>query len=178
VNGNGEAADRHIELCLKARPDDPQNWRVRLAIYHERGDRERLTDAIARLPASADDLAEIWKYRGLIRQGADDLPGAADAFRRASEIDPANPEYLYNLAMVEKTLGQSDEARDHLRQSQSLRAAYTALNDAYIAFVKVSETETARQPAYRSAVERMATVCEQLGWTREAVAWRRVLIES
>jgi tetratricopeptide (TPR) repeat protein len=178
VNGNGDAADRHIDLCLKASPDDPQNWRVRLAIYHERGDRERLTEAIAQLPASADNLAEIWKYRGLIRQGADDLPGAADAFRRASELDPANPEYYYNLGMVEKALGQPDEARDHVKRSQSLRAAYTAMNDAYIDFAKVSESRTARDPEYRAAVERMATVCEQLGWIREAEAWRRVLVEA
>jgi tetratricopeptide (TPR) repeat protein len=178
VNGNGDAADRHINLCLKARPDDAQIWRVRLAIYYERGDRESLTEAINQLPASADDLAEIWKYRGLIRQGTNDLAGAAEAYRRASELDAANPEYLYNLGMVEKALGQADEARDHVKRSQSLRAAYTAMNDAYVEFVKVSESRPARDPAYRSAVERMAKVCEQLGWVREADAWRRVLVEG
>lgn len=172
---NPNAADVHIKACLDARPTDPGVWRTHLEILHQRGDRDKIKAAVDRLPPSADDDAEIWKFRGLAREWNGDLEAAADAFRRATELNPQEAEYFYRLGIVEQRLGRSVLAAGHLERSRSLRKADAELDDAYHRFLDLTQNSHPGDPSYDAQVERLASLCEQMGWKREAEAWRKVI---
>jgi tetratricopeptide (TPR) repeat protein len=92
--------------------------------------------ASARFPESAP----AWVALGNARYRARDLPGAADAFRRASELPgtrrgPA----LNNLAHVLAELGQRDEARAAIERA-------LALDDPWSATYRRTLEEIAREP--------------------------------
>jgi tetratricopeptide (TPR) repeat protein len=175
LTGQEAAADREIAACLAARPADPAVWRTRLEILHRRGDLAGIRAALARLPPSADGDPGVWKYRGLAREWDGDLAGAAEAYGRATRLNPYEPEYLYKLGTVERRLGRPGPATEHSRQSQELRQAYARLRDAYLEYIEISRRSRSGDPAYRAAVERLATLCSRLGWKREADAWRQVV---
>jgi tetratricopeptide (TPR) repeat protein len=173
--GRPEEADRHADACLKARSDDPWAWRARLEVFHLRGDRAALKAALGRAPKSADTDPEVWKYRGLVRTWDGDLPGAASAFEKAAALDPREPEYVYLLGMAEQRLGRRAEAAAHLLRGRRLRADFEQMHDAYgdyRAFLVRSPDGGAEA---RPLVERIASLCDRLGWTREADAWRKAL---
>jgi Flp pilus assembly protein TadD len=176
--GDQAAANRHMAACLKARPADPVVWRTWLEILDQRGDHDGIQAALARLPPSARGDAEIWKFRGLARVWAGDLAGAAEAFARAARLNPYEGEYFYRLGISEHRLGRPDQARQHTQHSRELRQAEAQLHDAYFDYLKISQKATPGDADYQAAVQRLASLCEQLGWKREADAWRQVLSEG
>jgi Flp pilus assembly protein TadD len=171
-------ADRQIEACLKARPADLAVWRIWLEILHQRGDRTRVTAAVAKLPPTADQDAELWKFRGLVREWAGDRAGASEAFLRAHRLNPFEGEYLYQLGIAEQRLGQAEQASEHIRESRRLRQADADLHTAYYKYIDVSAKGRPGEPEFNAAVERLASLCNVLGWKREAEAWRRVPYEG
>lgn len=175
--GNLAAADLEIGACLKARPSDVPIWRTYLEILYQRGERDEIRAAIKRLPplADADADAEILKFRGLVHEWDTDLQSAVDAFQRATELNPREPEYFYKLGILQERLGRSEVATQHLQHSRQLRKADSELSDAYEKLLALSQHLQAGNPEYDAAVEHLASLCEQLGWKREAVAWRRVI---
>lgn len=173
--GDDASADRNILACLDSRADEPIVWRTWLEILHQRGDRDRFQEASRRLPPSADSDAEIWKYRGLALTWSLDLDDAADAFASAIRLNPFEPEYHYRLGITRSRLGQTDEARLHLERHQELKDSQGQLRDALNAYLDASERTRPSDPEFREAVGRLAFLCEQLGWTREADAWRGTL---
>jgi tetratricopeptide (TPR) repeat protein len=176
--GHEDAAERNIKACLKAQPANPDVWRTWLEILQHRGDLDTLKTAVSGLPAAADLDAEIWKYRGLARELAADLPGAQLAYRRAIELKPYEATYYYKLGLIEQRLGHPEEARNHTRQSQQLNQAYSELHNAYINYLDTAQRAKPADPDYSAAVNRLAKLCEQLGWKREADAWRGLLSQG
>jgi Flp pilus assembly protein TadD len=175
VAGRPDEADRQIAACLRARPDDPWVWRSRLAILHLRGDRDALSAALRRLPRSADSDPEVWKYRGLslLADGAADA--AAVAFRRAVALNPSEPEYAYHLGMAEQRQGLRDQSALNLLCSRRLREDLRQLDDAYHAYAAVAARDRPDDPDRAPAAERIASLCERLGWVRDAAAWRNTV---
>jgi tetratricopeptide (TPR) repeat protein len=176
--GHEHAAESNIQACLKARPADPGVWRSWLEILHRKGDLEGVKAALNRLPPSADGDAEVWKYRGLAREWAGDPAGASEAYRRATLLKPYDSSSFYRLGLTEQRLGRTEQARDHIRHSQELNRAYLELHTAYLKYVETSQRAKPGDANYDALVERIASLCDQLGWTREADAWRRVLSDE
>jgi tetratricopeptide (TPR) repeat protein len=54
--------------------------------------------------------ASVWFDLGLARQDLRDHAGAADAYRKAIELRPDNPEATFNLGVVLQETGELDEA--------------------------------------------------------------------
>jgi hypothetical protein len=52
------------------------------------------------------------------------------------------------------------------------------LHTAYLKYVETSQRAKPGDANYDALVERIASLCDQLGWTREADAWRRVLSDE
>ncbi len=167
-------ADRHIKACLEGSPQSVAVWSAWLEILHQRGDRETITAAMKTLPPGSDDDAEIWKFRGLAAEWVGDFEKAAQAFTRAAQLRPSEAEYVYKLGIVEQRLGRGAQAREHIQKSKDLRAAFSKMHDAYYEFLKVHNASTPGDPEYQAVVDRMVSACEQLGFTREAEAWRIV----
>jgi len=175
ATGDAVAADRDIEACLRARPDDPLSWRARLEILDQRGDADGSRAAVDRLPPTTGDDARIWRYRGVVRQSSGDFPGAFEAFRRSDQFAPNDAETLYKLGLAEQRLGRLGPAREHLARSRELHQVFGRLRDAYFDFLDQSRRSPVDQAAYRASIERLEAICRQLGWQREADAWRREL---
>ena len=168
-------ASRLILECQKARPADVAVCRTALEISYQKGDREAIKAALARLPAGADADAEIWKFRGLGCEWNNDMPGAAEAYRRAAALNPAEGEYLYKLGVAEQRAGQTGQAEQHIRRSQELRTAFPKFHDAYFDFLDILKKSHPGNPDYNAAVERLAGFCDLFGWKPEAQAWRQII---
>ncbi|HEV3121110.1 MAG TPA: hypothetical protein VGY53_04375, partial [Isosphaeraceae bacterium] len=164
LTGHEDAALRNIQECLGAQPKNPDVWRTWLEILQQRGDLETLKTAVTRLPAAADQDAEIWKFRGQARELAGDLAGAAVAYGRAVDLKPYESSYHYKLGLMEQRLGRPAEAREHTRKSQELNQAYSQLSNAYFDFVEAAQSAKPEDPKYQAAVSKLALLCEQLGW--------------
>jgi tetratricopeptide (TPR) repeat protein len=173
-----DGATREIQAVLEARPGEASVWRTDLELLHQRGDLDGMKAALAKLPPSADSDAEIWKFRGMVHESDGDLAGASDAYRRAVDLKPYEATYLYKLGMAEQRLGKVEDARKHTKQSQALNQAYSQLRNAYLQYLQSREQSKPSAAAYQTAVERLASLCETLGWKREAAAWRGLLREE
>jgi Flp pilus assembly protein TadD len=176
--GQDAAADRDIKACLKARPADPGVWRTRLEILHRRGDLDGMRAALTQLPLSANEDAPVCNYRGLALEQAGDLEGACEAFRRAVSLKPSEASYAYKLGLMEQRLGHADQARYYIRQSQRLAQAYQEMHVAFFDYIQTTQRAKPGDAEDRAAVERLASLCDQLGWNREADAWRHALSEG
>ena len=173
--GHHDAATRHFRACLAARPDDPRVWRDWLSLLYEEGDGGGLAAAVARLPATVGGDAEIAKYRGLVRERAGDLPGAAAAYTDAAQLDPFQQAYQMHLVRVEARLGHRDRADAHLRAAEPLRAARAELRDAYVRYVDVTNRPHPDRAELSAATARLADLCRTLGWIRAAESWTRLI---
>lgn len=169
--GDEDSATRDIEACLRRRPDEPTTWRAWLEILNDRGDVEGFRSAIARLPSTTDGDARVWMYRGIEHQRDGDNAGALEDFRRSSKLAPFDAEILYKLGRTELALGSTVPGREHVARSRELYKAYEDLRDGYQSFLEQARRSPRDDVGYRSAIEKLATSCRALGWTREADAW-------
>ncbi len=171
ATGDEASADRDLEACFQIRPEDHRTWRLRLEILNDRGDREAFQEALGRLPTSIEGDARIWMYRGLGHQWEGDKGAALDAFRRSAKLAPNDPEILYKLGMAEMALGESSKGLADVARSREIHQAFGELRDGYHSFREKAAKTPRDEVAYRSAIERMARICQALGWSREAEAW-------
>jgi tetratricopeptide (TPR) repeat protein len=170
--GLQEDAERHYTACLKGQPENPSVWRDYLTMLYERGDEAKWLAALSRVPKAVEVEPEIWKFRGIVKEKAGDLAGAADDYRKAIERNPNIVEYHYRLAMSEERLGKHDQAVEHRKTTQRIREARADLRVAFADFIQAEESDIAKQ---NSAIERLVTICRTLGYTRAADEWARLI---
>ncbi len=176
--GQGAEALRHMQACLKGRPDDPRVWRDYLTMLQSLGELDAFNEALARVPAAAEIEPEIWMFRGQSRERESDWPGAAENYRQALERNPNLLNAQYRLAIVEDRLGLREQSAAHRKRWQALRDAQTQLRQAdaeyRLALAEASSPGAGPGPKLRAAVKRLASICETLGWSRVAEGWNRV----
>ncbi len=175
ATGDEDSADRDLDACLKARPDDPSSLLARLDILNDRGDVEAYAEAVRRLPPSIAEESRLALHRGLARQRDGDREAAVEKFRRAVRLAPFDAAASYKLGMAEMALGHATEGREHLARTRQLHQAYQDLRDVYHDFLEQYRRTPRDEAGYRGTVERLATACRQLGWSREADAWLALL---
>ncbi len=170
-SGHVPEATLLINQCVIERPDDPRGWRELLTILHDQGDDEGLTEAHKRIPAATANDPEIMKSRASVLERQGDWAGAVTLYRRMIEAQPFNAEYLYRMATAEERTGLRDEVREHRNRSRTIRAARADLGQAFQSYLDLSRDPKPDPNALTNAVKKVATLCEALGWTREAKAW-------
>jgi len=169
--GLHDDADRHYRACLKGRPEDPRVLRDYLTMLYELGHQDAWAAELARVPKSADIEPEVWKFRGIAKEKAGDMAGAAEDYRRAIERNPFIVEYHYRLAMAEERLGHPQQAIQHRKTTQQLREARSDLRTAFSDYLEAQDTHSPSLPA---AIERLASICRTLGFTRAADEWTKI----
>jgi Flp pilus assembly protein TadD len=174
ATGHDAEATRLILNCLESRPADPHGWRDYLKLLYDQGDSDGMSRALARVPAAAANDPEVLRYRANAQDRQGDWAGAAGTYRILIEKQPANAEFLYRLAAAEERLGEREPARKHRDASLAIRAARGDLNEAFQAYLEVSQADHPDPKALAAAVVRLATLCETLSWKREAEAWRQL----
>ena len=178
--GQRAEALRNIEACLRGRPEDARIWRDNLTMLQSLGERDALDAAMARLPRSADAEPEIWMFRGQVKEERGDTPGAAEAYRRALELNPNLQNAHYRLAMIEGRLGHREQALAHRKRWEELRDARALLPEAgreyQAALVAISAPGPPQKAEadLKSSTRRLASLCATLGWARAAQAFNQV----
>jgi tetratricopeptide (TPR) repeat protein len=170
-----DEARRQLELCIRARPDDPRGWADELALLTGRGDLDALARAVAQIPASVAEDPGILAYRARLLERDGRWPEAVELYRRVVQARPWERDAYDRLASLEERLGQAGPAREHRRRSESLKAARRELEDAFHRVLDLRRTERGDSPSDASqlhaAFRRLARICQTLGWTRDAEGW-------
>lgn len=161
-----DEARKHFEACLKLSPADPRAWRDLLTLLHETGDQEGFTSRLAQLPEGTDSEPELWKFRGIARETAGDLAGAAEAYRAAIERNPNLVEYHHRLALAEERLGHRDSAAEHRNRAKQLREARASLTQVFQDYTDARRKGSSDQAGLIAAIDKLTNVCDDLGWVR------------
>jgi thioredoxin-like negative regulator of GroEL len=171
ANGHASEALGLIREYLESRPDDPRGRRDYLNVLYEQGDADGMERALAQAPAPAADNPEVGRYRAIVAEMRGDWAGAAATYRALVETQPSNAEALFRLAAVEERLGEREAARKHRDQSKAIRDARADLGPAFESYKEAARAEPPDPKALAAAVGRMRSICETLGWKRDAEAW-------
>jgi Flp pilus assembly protein TadD len=174
ATGNDREATRLMQACMEERPEDPRGWRDYLKLLHEQGNLDSLDQALARVPAAAADDPAVLRSRAIVQEQRGDWEDAAGTYRRLLDKEKANGESLFRLAAAEERLGQHESARKHRDESRVIRDARGDLNQAFQEYLEASGAERPQPKALAAAVGRLASLCETLGWKREAEAWAQL----
>jgi thioredoxin-like negative regulator of GroEL len=172
--GRRAEADKHFRACLKGDPGNARAWSDYLGMLHESGELDAWAAVLAEVPPAAETEAEIWRFRGLLKERAGDWAGAAADYRRALERNPYGTAYHYRLAMAEERLGHRDVAAEHRKKSDKLREARAQLLPAFTDVIDAQEGRNPDGPGLPASIRRLASVCETLGWSRLAEAWNKL----
>lgn len=108
--GQFEEANRRLDAALSLRPGDPGTL---LEMCRLRSREERLEEAraaCAEAAASAPDHAEAWFASGDVLHYLAEEDAAANAYRRALELDPGHDRAAFRLGQLLQETGQSAEA--------------------------------------------------------------------
>jgi tetratricopeptide (TPR) repeat protein len=146
ANGLLTAAFDAYQGATLVRPQEARWW-YRLAIVHARlGDAAAAIASVRRSIDLSPDYAPAHWRLGLWLLDLDDTDGAARAFARASEIDPADPAGVIGLGRV------------YLQRREDVRA------------VELLERALVRTPGDRYAMQLLGTAYSRLGRTDEAAS--------
>ncbi|WP_165231906.1 tetratricopeptide repeat protein [Aquisphaera insulae] len=167
--GRKEDAERDFRACIAGRPEDARAWRDYLSMLHDLGDEAAWAALLAKVPASAADEPEIWRFRGLAKEKVGDWAGAAADYRKALELNPYVMASQYRLAMMEERQGDRTAAAEHRKAADSLREARGALRVAFGQMLIAQEAAEKNQqstPDLPTAMRRLGAICGTLGFGR------------
>jgi tetratricopeptide (TPR) repeat protein len=176
--GKGSEALRDIQDCLDTHSDDIRLWLDQLTMLQSLGELEAFSDLLRRVPNRAETAPEFWIIRAQTQERAGDWAAAAGDYRRALSLDPNLPGAHYRLATIEARLGNAVEASAHRKRWQALTKARTELRQAFALFVDVQQRLPSDSPELSASIQRLASICRTLGWTRDAEAWSQLAVRS
>lgn len=172
---------RHIEECLRKRPEDPRGWRDYLKMLQSLGEQDAFRAAMARVPRSAETEPEIWMFRGQVKEREGDFEGAAADYRQALERNPNLVNAHYRLATLESRLGHREKAAPHRKRWEELREAGVQLRTVDAEYRAAIRAAAAPEPnpkamdELKAATRRLGATCQALGWARAAEACRQII---
>jgi tetratricopeptide (TPR) repeat protein len=108
--GRVDEARAELGAALGAFPDEPTALAL-LAQVEYVSSRDRESEAAALRALRTDPRSGLaWKYLGMVRLRAGDLPGARDALRRAGATHLVDPVVFWELGDAERALGDAAAA--------------------------------------------------------------------
>jgi tetratricopeptide (TPR) repeat protein len=152
AGGMSQAASARLDAARSARPDDPAAPTVlgtALSMIGQRGDALAAFDrAIAFDPA----FAPAYYYRGVERQNAGDLEGAAEDFEKAVEAAPEYAEPLAQLADIAARRGDAEAARAYAGRTAALDPGEPVSTLAFISADLIVKDFAAAEAGARAAL--------------------------
>ena len=174
--GQRSEALRDMRDCLDARPEDPRVWRDYLTMLQSLGERDAFNAVLAGVPATAETEPDLWIFRGQARERAGDWAAAAPYYRQALKLNPNLLIAHYRLATIEGRLGDSAQAAAHRKRWQELHEARSELRQAFGEYFDAQKRLANDSPELLTSIERLASICQTLGWSRAAESWRRLAV--
>ncbi len=163
-------ASRYYEAATSLSPNNPILWNQWSTLYlYSMGDEEGFWRRINHSLEVDDGFEQTWLILGDVRAMKGDLPGAAEAYRKALEIVPRMPQVWNALARIYLQQGQNDQAVEALNRSLELEPTGAWAWDAHrllaIAYYQMGLPEMAlaeAQTALQMAPEDQKPAIEQL----------------
>ena len=173
--GNRGEADKLLSQCLKERPESIECWQTRLALLAARNQPDVLHDAIEQMPVSVTQSKNslIRELQGIDRLNAGEFEKAKELLESALELDPFNPDTMFRLAGIEQRLNQTDSAERHRNLSQTIRKARQDIPESLLNFRNQEQSRGTDPTQHSQAIEKLAVLCETLGWEKLALEWRK-----
>ena len=173
-----QAAQRTCQSAVSMAADDPTLRRQLAALDELTGslaDAEaNARRAVALLPSSQQD----WSQLGVVLAKRKEYQAAADAFKRAFELDPNDVWAAQNCAQSLRDLGRNDDAVLEYRRALAAKPhfglAWLGLGQTYERMGRKTEAEDCYQKALRNRVMRapelaaLARFCVARGWHEAA----------
>lgn len=121
--GDYEEALEAFETSLRLTPPGDSARPYYTRIYRARTFLKvgRLEDALNELEGLPAESPEVSYLRGMTLARLDRTDAAVDSFHEALKLDPTYAEALFGLSAVLQQLGQSTEAREHLKKFRVLQ---------------------------------------------------------
>jgi tetratricopeptide (TPR) repeat protein len=174
--GQQSEALRDIRDCVEARPENAHVWRDYLTMLQWLGEADAFNAVLARVPALAESECDLWIFRGEAPDRAGDWATAAEYYRRALELNPNLQSAHYRLAIIEGRQGHSVKAAAHRKRWQELYEARCELQEALGAYVDARQRLGDGSPELLASLNRLASICQTLGWPRAAEGWSRLAV--
>jgi enediyne biosynthesis protein E4 len=125
--GSHDEAQRWLDDCRRRRPDDIPVWRARLSGGMAAGRVDVVREALAHLPASESDPAQVSRIEAWFASRQGDPKGERQALERLVTVQPAELSALNRLA----ELARNDDRPDRTAEWQGRRAEIDRLNARY-----------------------------------------------
>ncbi|HEV3168424.1 MAG TPA: tetratricopeptide repeat protein [Isosphaeraceae bacterium] len=169
-------ADQGVELLRKvvaAHPQDADAWDALLMGLGIASQSEGLAEALDRLPPELAKSPRFAKHNGRLAWDRRDWKAAAEAYRRAWEVEPNDHEILYRLGGALRNAGDVARAEPIENRARAFEKAREGLSDLYEEANAVKTLGTENHPElYR----KLADNREMLGRYGEARAWLRMIL--
>ena len=148
-------------------PSDEARTRLKLAnLYLSTSSFKEAEEQLRKAMKLQPNNAELWSMLGHCQSRQHKTKESLKAFQRAAEIDPSDPNTLYNIADAFLGLDHPDKAVNPLLQAVQLKhdfsLAHYDLSLAYLMMKKYRESEMAARAALRDDPE-MGFQCSNLG---------------
>jgi tetratricopeptide (TPR) repeat protein len=169
-----------LQVCqtaLAAKPDDPPLLSLLASLQRAAGNRVAAAASARRQVELLPNDSDGWQQLAVIlvqqQQGED----AAEALRRAAELDPQNAQRVYERGQILRSMDRSEEA---IRESQHALALQAHFSLAWIGlgevYEKMGRHDTAgdcfrtalAHNAYRGEAAELARFCQNRGWLEAA----------
>jgi tetratricopeptide (TPR) repeat protein len=152
ANGQSQAASARLDRARAERPDDPAPPTVLGTALSMIGQRDEAISAFTRALEFDPDFAPAFYYRGIERQVAGDLSGAAEDFTRSVEAGGDYPEPLAQLADIAARKGDAETARAFAARTAALDPGEPISSLAFIAADLLVRDFTAAEAGARAAL--------------------------
>ncbi|HEY2090424.1 MAG TPA: sulfatase-like hydrolase/transferase [Thermoanaerobaculia bacterium] len=136
--GRPDDAARQFESILKIDPNDAPALQNLGILSLQRGNVESAQSYLSRALSLNPKLPLALNTMGVVYARNNDLQGAVDMWNRAVEIDPRQYDALFNIALVERQLGHTEESKKALA-----RFVATAPRSQYGADIAAAERQLA-----------------------------------
>jgi Tfp pilus assembly protein PilF len=169
--GDAAGAAEAFRRALALDGDRPAVRHLLAQTLLQLGEHEEARSILRSLVAGGSEDARVWLDLGHAEQRAGDLRGAADAFQRAADLDPADERDIGVLALAQRAAvlleagdhrGASEVARQALELQPTQVDALNALGLALLELGETAEAATRLERARALAPER-ADLANNLG---------------
>lgn len=173
--GRFEDCVRHARKALELQPDDPQTLAILFQAYVAQENYAAIDQWIRTHDLPEEAPADFWRALGQAHEAADRFQEALTYYRKALEIAPYDYRNHFALGSVLIKLGRREEAEEHMKRFQELKAHYQALQQFISNLGDDSQAPTWTVPPPDQCVE-LGEHCLALGRPREAVGWAQMAL--
>lgn len=152
ARGQSDRASARLDVARRERPDDPAPDTVLGACLSRIGQRGEAIAAFDRALTFDPAFAPAYYLRGIERQFAGDVGGAAADFRQAVEHDPEYPEALAQLADGAAKRGDAAAAREFAGRAAAIDPGDPIATLAFIAADLLEQDFIAAEAGARAAL--------------------------